>query len=67
MSIDILTYTLHTTGLRIWPAAAAPSRGWPVTDRGGGASSLLPYTPAGVTASDDDDDGLRKAQKLLAC
>ena len=26
-----------------------------MTDRGGGAS-LLPYTPAGVTGSDDDDD-----------
>ena len=25
-----------------------------MTDRGGGAS-LLPYTPAGVTGSDDDD------------
>ena len=27
-----------------------PSNGWPVTDRGGGASSL-PYTPTGVTGS----------------
>ena len=26
-----------------------------MTDRGEGAS-LLPYTPAGVTGSDDDDD-----------
>ena len=26
-----------------------------MTDRGGGAS-LLPYTPAGVTGNDDDDD-----------
>ena len=29
-----------------------------MTDRGGGAS-LLPYTPAGVTGSDDDDDDAR--------
>ena len=28
---------------------------WPVTDMCGGAS-LLPYTPAGVTGSDDDDE-----------
>ena len=28
----------------------APSRGWPVTDRDGGAS-LLPYMPTGVTGS----------------
>ena len=34
------------------PQHGAPSRGWPVTDRGGGAS-LLPYTPAGLTGSDD--------------
>ena len=34
----------------------APSRGWPVTDRGGGGASLLPYTPPGMTGSDDDDD-----------
>ena len=40
---------------RTWPTAGAPSRGWPVTDRGGGASLLL-YAPAGVTGSDDDDD-----------
>ena len=26
-----------------------------MTDRGGGAS-LLPYTPAGMTGSDDDDE-----------
>ena len=31
-------------------AGASPSRGWPVTDRGGGAS-LLPYTPTGMKGS----------------
>ena len=35
---------------RTWITAGAPSRGWPVTDRGGGAS-LLPCKPAGVTGS----------------
>ena len=35
--------------------AGTTSRGWLMTDRGGGAS-LLPYTPAGVTVSDDDND-----------
>ena len=35
---------------RRWTTAGAPSRGWPVTDRGGGAL-LLSYTPTGVTGS----------------
>ena len=39
---------------RTWTTDGASSRGWPVTDRGGGAS-LLPSTPAGVTGSDGDD------------
>ena len=33
----------------------ALSKGWPLTDRVGGAS-FLPYTSAGVMGSDDDDD-----------
>ena len=48
-------YTSHLPGeelwkrkWRRWTTAGAPSRGWSVTDRGGGAS-LLPYPPAGVT------------------
>ena len=41
---------------RRWTTAGAPSRGWPVTDRGGGAS-LLPYTPAGMT-------GIKKVSHL---
>ena len=32
--------------------AGAPSRCWPMTDKGGGAS-LLPYTPAGVTGMNE--------------
>ena len=37
---------------RRWSTAGSPSRGWPVTDRGGRAS-LLPYMPAGMTGSHD--------------
>ena len=40
---------------RRWTTAGAQARGWPVTDRGGGAS-LLPYSPAGVMGSDGADD-----------
>ena len=43
----------------------APSRGWPVADRSEGAS-LLPYTPAGVTGGDDDDDRERHDQVRIA-
>ena len=39
---------------RRWTTAGAPSNGWPVTDRGGGAL-LVPYMSAGVRGSDDDD------------
>ena len=37
---------------RRWTTAGAPSTGWPVIERGGGASSV-PCTPAGVTSSDE--------------
>ena len=43
------------TDMKNMNQAGAPSRGWPVTDRGGGAS-LLPCTLAGGTGSDDDDE-----------
>ena len=40
---------------KTWTTAGAPSRGWPVTDRDGGAS-FLPYTSAGVTGSGDESE-----------
>ena len=43
------------------PMTGAPSRGWPVIDRGGGAL-LVPYTPTGVTGSDDGE-----ALKIQSC
>ena len=44
---------------RTWTTAGAPSIGWWVTDRGG-VASLLPYTPAGMTGSNQ----LRKAHTV---
>ena len=48
---------IRETGKELWKqkwrtctTAEAPSRGWPVKDRGEEAS-LLPYTPTGVTGS----------------
>ena len=38
------------TKTRIGTTAGAPSKGWPVTDRGGGAL-LLPYMQAGMMGS----------------
>ena len=37
---------------RTWTTCGAPSRGWPATDRDGGAL-LLPYMSAGVTGSNE--------------
>ena len=52
---------------RRWTTAGAPSGGWPVTDRGGGAS-LLPHTTAGGTGSGDDDNvNFAGALNLYVC